>query len=1278
MAQEFDPYHTWLGIPPSERPADHYRLLGVPRLEQDPDVISNAADARMAFIRTFQGGPKAAFSQQILNELAVARTTLLTEQRKSAYDQQLCEAVAAEARGSAVLPVATALPQERAPAPAVAVAAVAEPLPWLAASPAASLRKPQRKRRPRTLPLLIAGFAVPIVLLGLVVGYVLTKGGKTDQVAQNPTTPPELPVPTQGTDPKTADPESTDPESPDPESPEPEKTDPEKTGPVTPATPANDPPRGTPQVERPEDKAPKGKNPAAPDNQVTAQSIDLLAMVETPRDVPQGEVVRGSEGLTMRRRGGFACAVVPFDFPASYELNLRVTPRGGEGLLIGLPIGGRRCMLTIDGFGNEPPDMKTRTALETIDGRRPHEPEYPGEPHVGKLLRPGVESQLSIRVSGDTLMLTCDGKPVLDWSGNPARLGIYGLFDHGSRRRMFVGAWAAEYEVSSLTLKPLDTPLASATSVPPVDRKPSVTADNRPWRWARVRSDAQALAMTPDGKRAFAFQPGRRPLRIYSLDLSTGDYADRLDGPGVVENAQTFAAGPEPASLLAFSIADNNSLSTFVRSLSGNVGLERQFPNQPPDMRYAFSADGKYLAASSGRVSGSINLLNVETGLAVGRIEPPAKMRGAFVDRMLNDDGLLLVLYTLPKNANAIENRAVAYDWKTRRSKKTRDFPTKGGTVRGLRFEDDRLWVWGRDNDHAIVLVYPKAGAVKPHVRIPGNQSVSDVHIPSETALLIDSAAPQLIVSNWASDGKQAEVQYSAPVADARFVEEGKAIFSQPSRSTDLTLLWETGPLLDARRVAAPTAQQIGLNDFQRQTAVKAVLRSEVKLRSTSSSRGTQDTPDRETAKKELAEVNVSIPSGEVKFLNIHSDRFTEEHVELLLAFPELEGLSLHNIQPTTKMFERLAELPTLRTLQFANSPVTDEHLAGLANATQLQGLHLHGTKVAGDGLQHLVDLPLQHFGIAPESPNLAGWQAIGKFKSLQSCGNLGPQQADEKLAAISELPNLRQLNLGNDRLSGAGLKAIAGLTSLVHLDLPQTGLSDEDLRPLESLTKLQFLSLPNSTGDGAIEFFPDTDLQYLTVRGEVTDAGLLAIAKKYPGLQVCNLLHCSKVTEKGLGHLADHTRLQMLVLPSSPSVPMFKQIARMPELRRIEQNFGSLSAAHLAPLRGHPTLADFQLVQIGDEALAELSKVPALKNLSINQPLCRAKGLEHLAKASNLENLNLMHGEAVKDYGDDEVAALQKLTQLKHLNVFGAPLDQASIDKIKQALPKTNVQIMR
>ncbi len=101
MEKHFDPYHKWLGIPPAEQPPDLYRLLGVAQFEHDPDVIANAADQRMAHLRTFQTGQNAALSQQLLNQLAAARVVLLHAEKRVQYDAQLrgeLEAKAAQAR----------------------------------------------------------------------------------------------------------------------------------------------------------------------------------------------------------------------------------------------------------------------------------------------------------------------------------------------------------------------------------------------------------------------------------------------------------------------------------------------------------------------------------------------------------------------------------------------------------------------------------------------------------------------------------------------------------------------------------------------------------------------------------------------------------------------------------------------------------------------------------------------------------------------------------------------------------------------------------------------------------------------------------------------------------------------------------------------------------------------------------------------------------------------------------------------------------------------------
>jgi|GEM_PF-3500642 len=93
----FDPYRKWLGIPPAEQPPHHYRLLGIGLYESDPEVIQEAADRQMAHVRTHQSGPHSQTSQQILNQISLARICLSNPLKKSAYDDQLKAQLAPQA-----------------------------------------------------------------------------------------------------------------------------------------------------------------------------------------------------------------------------------------------------------------------------------------------------------------------------------------------------------------------------------------------------------------------------------------------------------------------------------------------------------------------------------------------------------------------------------------------------------------------------------------------------------------------------------------------------------------------------------------------------------------------------------------------------------------------------------------------------------------------------------------------------------------------------------------------------------------------------------------------------------------------------------------------------------------------------------------------------------------------------------------------------------------------------------------------------------------------------
>ena len=89
MPASFDAYHKWLGIPPDQQPAHHYRLLGIGMFESDADVIEAAANQRTAYLQELATGEHVQLTQKLLNEITQARRCLINPDQKRAYDAQL-------------------------------------------------------------------------------------------------------------------------------------------------------------------------------------------------------------------------------------------------------------------------------------------------------------------------------------------------------------------------------------------------------------------------------------------------------------------------------------------------------------------------------------------------------------------------------------------------------------------------------------------------------------------------------------------------------------------------------------------------------------------------------------------------------------------------------------------------------------------------------------------------------------------------------------------------------------------------------------------------------------------------------------------------------------------------------------------------------------------------------------------------------------------------------------------------------------------------------------
>ncbi len=89
MSDSFDPYYLWLGIPPKDQPPNHYRLLGLDLFESNATAIDNAAERQMIHLRQISTGPRGKIAQELLNQVARARITLLDPAKKAEYDSQL-------------------------------------------------------------------------------------------------------------------------------------------------------------------------------------------------------------------------------------------------------------------------------------------------------------------------------------------------------------------------------------------------------------------------------------------------------------------------------------------------------------------------------------------------------------------------------------------------------------------------------------------------------------------------------------------------------------------------------------------------------------------------------------------------------------------------------------------------------------------------------------------------------------------------------------------------------------------------------------------------------------------------------------------------------------------------------------------------------------------------------------------------------------------------------------------------------------------------------------
>ena len=190
MAADFDPYYKWLGIPPEEQPANHYRLLAVNLFETDRDVIAAAANRQMAYLQQLASGPDLKQAQKLLGEVSQARVCLLNAKQKKAYDEQLRSALPADEPQE---PSEKEQPTEAPGLQAIQPVAARPTARKREGAGRAAARRPHRQKKKQNVPLMVGiggGAAVAILIVVLMSGgsssAKKTARGKGTQAGKSP------------------------------------------------------------------------------------------------------------------------------------------------------------------------------------------------------------------------------------------------------------------------------------------------------------------------------------------------------------------------------------------------------------------------------------------------------------------------------------------------------------------------------------------------------------------------------------------------------------------------------------------------------------------------------------------------------------------------------------------------------------------------------------------------------------------------------------------------------------------------------------------------------------------------------------------------------------------------------------------------------------------------------------------------------------------------------------------------------------------------------------
>jgi Leucine-rich repeat (LRR) protein len=306
--------------------------------------------------------------------------------------------------------------------------------------------------------------------------------------------------------------------------------------------------------------------------------------------------------------------------------------------------------------------------------------------------------------------------------------------------------------------------------------------------------------------------------------------------------------------------------------------------------------------------------------------------------------------------------------------------------------------------------------------------------------------------------------------------------------------------------------------------------------------------------------------------------------------------------------------------------PFNDPALKGLSSLTNLKEVRIHQTRSSGVSL---AAFPLTHLDL-----------------------NYAVTFNDTGMASLKEKTTLQRLYLRGTSITDAGIQNLSGLTNLVELDLSDVDMTDAGLAHLSGLTKLRRLNLQSANvTDAGLDVLKNMpDLEELSLyRTKVSNGGLAKLSGM-KNLRSVDLRY-SRVTSSGVRELTSKLpNAEFLILESSTAEPKRAMAASA-----VAGRGDAAIAEWLRAIGGKVQMADGTITgvslngtSITDQEFVILTKLPRLRQLSLQHTEISTIGLEQLAQVHSLERLDLGHTLL----GDNALPMLASLTNLRVLEL--------------------------